>query len=156
MASPTTQQRPAATRVARVIVGIDPSVTGLRALRIAVDLARAPYADLHAVRAWTYPAAWHNTADNRHRREVAREAGAHCLAAAFDETFGRTPTDIAIYPVLREGDARRVLLSYADRDDDRLVLGGRTGNWWTHGSGATTRYCLAKSRHPVIVVSEDA
>lgn len=136
----------------RIIVGIDPTDAGLRALRFAVDLSRASHAELHAVRAWTFPLSWHNAAADRARSRIARHSAEQCLSTAFDDAEGGSAADISVDRVLREGRAGRVLLDYATRATDLIVIGGQSGSWWTQGRGATTRYCVANAHVPVIVI----
>ena len=104
----------------RVIVGISDSVTGLRALRLGVAEARRRGAELHAVRAWL-------PQHNPGLTPISTAAGQADQAAAlvchvFDD-IGGEPTDLTVVTATPEGAPGPTLVSYADGDDDLLVMG---------------------------------
>ena len=111
----------ATRQVGRVVVGVDDSLTGLRALRVAVAEARRRGAQLHAVRVWTIgalggPGMVYLKAD------VANLAAA-TVTRAFLAAMGGVPRDVTVVVALPEGERVAVLTAYADRDDDLLVIG---------------------------------
>jgi len=139
----------------RVIVGVQESIAGLRALRLAVAEARQRGAVLHAVRV---------------RRPVPPDSGSgmvlpsgDSVCQAQDEVFrafatamGRVPPDIEVFIVVRDGEPGAALTAHADRDDDLLVVGmGRRGLVRQLFSGSVARYCLSHAACPVLAVPPD-
>jgi nucleotide-binding universal stress UspA family protein len=142
----------AAQPFARVVVGVDESLAGLAAVRFAVAQARCLDVAVHAVSAWVFTPPWKHPSNRRWRSEIAEEAG-QCVQAVFAEAVGGTPADVTVTAAVREGVAGQVLVDYADREDDLLVLGGRryAGRLASTG-GPVARYCLRHARGPVVVV----
>lgn len=132
----------------RVIVGISDSVCGLRALRLAVAEARRRDLSLHAVRAWTMqrgaglPGV--PTVDAR------AEWGTVVVRQVFDD-IGGVPTDLTVVMATFEGAPGPTLVSYADRDDDLLVVGAPRRRL----RPSVARYCVAHASCPVIAVPPD-
>jgi nucleotide-binding universal stress UspA family protein len=138
-----------------VIVGIQETIAGLRALRLAVAEARQRGAVLHAVRV---------------RRPVPPDGGSgvalppsESVREAQDEVFqafaaamGGVPVDVEVFIVVRDGDPGAALTAHADRDDDLLVVGvGRRGFVRWLFSGSVARYCLSHAACPVLAVPPD-
>lgn len=139
-------------RKARVVVGIDRSLAGLRALRWAVSEARRRDAEVYAVRAWRFAVAWQGAEVRQWRAEFEVDA-AREIQAAFREALGGLPPDVAVQPLVAEGQVPQVLAAYACGDDDLIVVGdNRSRRWW----GGVGRACLRTSTCPVVAVPADA
>lgn len=137
----------------RVIVGVDDSLSGLRALRFAVAEARRRDAVLHAIR--VAPSGT-PTGGAYLQRQLRRDA-AEKLADSFAAAFGGFPRDLEIQALTIDGDAGQVLVEYADRDGDLLVVGSGQRPWWRRLSGrSTSRYCFTHASCPLLVVPTDA
>lgn len=138
-----------------MIVGVDGSLAGLRALRVAVAEARTRAAVLHAVRAWQYePVA--GPATGLCAREAQRAAG-EAIVSAFAEAMGGVPDDVAVRGVVVNGTPGDALTRYADRDDDLLVIGrGQHGRLARLLRPRVGRYCATHASCPVLVVPPDA
>jgi hypothetical protein len=70
----------------RVVVGIDDSMAGFRALRLAVDEARRRDAVLHALRAWTFSPSGRGAYTGSYAQSAQLAAAA--IVAAFAGTMG--------------------------------------------------------------------
>jgi len=138
----------------RVIVGIDGSLAGLRALRLAVAEARRRGAVLHAVRVWNFNPAWRGTPAGWYG-ELERQATDE-LADAFAAAMGGVPSDIEVVKATPMGVPGRVLVEYAHRDGDLLVVGCSPRRWWQRlRRGSTARYCATRAQCLVLVVPLD-
>lgn len=137
---------------ARVVVGVDNTLSGLQALRRGVAEARARGLPLHAVRAWLPgPRNMYPTLEDQRQAESA--AASQLVAKAFADTMGGLPRDITVEVVLVPGTPGQVLVNHATNDDDLLVLGaGRRGFWARRFRTSVTRYCLTRAACPVLVV----
>ena len=114
----------------RVIVGVTGSVGNLEALRSAAAEARRREAALVAVHAWVPPGG--DLAERRwsvpELRQVWQDAAWRRLWDAFDAALGGLPAELPMEPVVMRGDAGRILVRTASREDDLLVVGaGRRG-----------------------------
>jgi nucleotide-binding universal stress UspA family protein len=153
--------RRAGEREGRVIVGVQPSVAGLRALRLAVAEARRRGPELHAVRVWedrrirpTGLEGW-PPYDEWFRR--AERAAADTITNAFREAMGGIPADLDVEPVPVVGKPGRVLVGYAYRDADVLYVGHRQRGWLGRlVNRSVAGYCVAHAACPVQVVPPDA
>lgn len=135
----------------RLVLGVEQSIAGLHALRWAVAQARIRGGHVHAVRAWTFTPVWHNRAANRRwHREFADEADRYG-PDAFAAAMGAVPTDVPVDLIAKKGLPGPVLVEYAHRETDLLVVGGRPGRFGRI-AGPTTRYCVAHAHVPVVVV----
>lgn len=160
----------------RVVVGVDSTLSGLHALRLAVAEARVRGLALHAVRTWgpapsEQPA--HDSAGGPGIGLVRRPAAAAsegpaagaaghpapaAVAAAivdqaFADTMGGEPPDIPVRTVLVPDLPGPVLVEYACRDNDLLVIGtGRRGFPRRLRGSPVVRYCLRHASCPVLVV----
>lgn len=181
-------------RPGRVVVGVDPTLSGLQALRVAVGEAHRRGAALHALRAWgagrgdptssPYPAAspglggpgWADHAlagttpaevsdagrpadqppapgEEAPRHGSAAGEAAATVAQAFADTMGGEPDDLAVRVVLLPHAPGPVLVEYACRDQDVLVLGrGRQSRWRRPRGSPVVRYCVRRASCPVLVV----
>lgn len=132
-----------------VLVGLDGSIGGERALEWAIHEAAAQGAPVRALTAWSWEARLLGVVGSRGGRT---ENG---MRAMQDEQISRVlrrvgPAHCRIDTDLVEGDPASTLLE-ASRTARLLVLGSRTGP--THPSlGAVTRACLRSAGCPVVVV----
>jgi hypothetical protein len=130
-----------------VVVGVSPSLTGLQALRYAVDEAARRDVPLVAVRAWYLNASMRGLEEHRWREEMAADA-VRTVHDAFDDAMGGVPAGMDVTAVVVGNRADLALLAVADGQDDVLVLGGRSGwpmSW-------IVKHCLRKARCVVTVV----
>ena len=139
----------------RVIVGVTGSVGNLQALRCAAAEARRRERALIAIHAWIPPGG--DLAERRFSvpelRQVWEEAAWRRLLDAFDAALGGLPHDVPVQPVVMRGDAGRILVRAASREDDVLVVGaGRRGALLRPLRRRVCRYCLAHAACPVLVV----
>lgn len=138
----------------RVIVGVDSSVAGLRALRLAVAEARRHGAELHAIRVWSDVTGWQLVGaclPNDRKVQAAAE-----VSAAFAATMGRVPDDIEVVAMVVAGSPGPALTSYAHRDGDLLFVGTAQRGWLRRlFRGSTARYCVAHASCPVMAVPPD-
>jgi nucleotide-binding universal stress UspA family protein len=138
-----------ARQASRVIVGVDGAITGLRALRIAVEEARRRGAELHVVRVWRVsPRAGAGIPE---LSEDQVELATLCVADAFADGMGGPPADLKVVVTLPEGEPARALVAYADRDDDILIVGSSRRPRWLRGPGVAA-YCATHAACPVLVV----
>jgi len=131
------------------------SVGNLEALRSAAAEARRRGAALVAVHAWIPPGG--DLAERRcsvpELRQVWHEAAWRRLWDAFDAALGGLPAELPIVPVVMRGDAGRILVGTASREDDLLVVGaGRRGTFTRLLRRRICRYCLTHAACPVLVV----
>jgi nucleotide-binding universal stress UspA family protein len=134
----------------RVIVGVGDLEDGVRPLAWALAEARRRGAQLHAIRTWREPsqpaplsADW---------RDTLEQAAEQTLVDALRLVTGGVAPDFSCRLIARQGFSSDVLLAYADRDDDLLVLGAsRRGLWGLFGQ-RTVAECVRKAGCPVIVV----
>lgn len=149
----------------RVVVGVDDSLAGLRALREAVGIARRRRMDLVAVRAapppppgpgsWAWPigafgvAPAASGADGpwRIREREVRAAVAH----AFDEAMGGMPSDIRVSIVPVDVRLGRALVNTCLERDVLVIAAPRRGRWWPFRR-SVVRYCTAHADAPVVAV----
>jgi len=153
----------ATERRRRVIVGVDGSLTSLRALREAVGEASRRNADLTVihVRAPARPNAqaafigipemtpWPGEETSR---SLNRQAEA-LIATCIDEGLGGRPLGVNLRIVVDVGTPRVCLVQQTHRDDDLLVVGARRTRRWTHPlRRSISGYCAAHAGCPVLVV----
>lgn len=147
-----------ADRPGRVIVGIDHSLSGLHALRTAVNEARVRGVALHAVRCWQpSPSGPGSTGGvgtglDAGGTDAGAAAAAAVIARAFAETMGGQPTDLEVRSVAVPDSAGPVLVEYACRDQDVLVLGAGRRSRLRRWRGPVVRHCVTRARCPVLVV----
>ena len=140
----------------RVIVGIEDSVTGLQALRHGVAEARRRQATVYALRAWSGGTSMQLGAPPSWRVELAA-AAAQLAQQAFVTALGGIPPDIEVRVVAVEETAGRALVTFADRDDDLLVVGDSQRPGLARlRSGRVARYCARHAVCPVLVVPPPA
>src|SRR5690606_5521542 len=112
-----------ADRTGRVIVGISTTLSGLHALRVAVAHARERRVPLHAVRTWEPPADPDVLSGSGPGERPLASAASATVASAFTETLGAVPADIEVRTVVVPDSPGPVLVGYACRDTDLLVIG---------------------------------
>lgn len=139
--------------VGRVVVGVTKSLSGLHALRVGVAHARQQRMPLHAVRTWEPPPDPDVLSGSGPAERPLASTAASVVASAFAETMGAVPGDVEVRTVVLPDSPGPVLVDYACRDGDLLVLGsgarGRLRRW---RSSSVVRYCLARAGCPVLVV----
>jgi nucleotide-binding universal stress UspA family protein len=141
-------------RPGRVVVGVHLSLSGLQALRVAVAEARSRRAPLHAVRTTdpSPPGRSVSVAVPADGPPLSSEA-AVVVDRAFHDTMGAVPEDIDVRTVIMPDSPGQVLVEYACRDADLLVIGsGRRGRLRRLWGGRVVRYCLSRATCPVLVV----
>ncbi|MBR7826018.1 universal stress protein [Actinospica sp. MGRD01-02] len=138
----------------RVVVGVSGSPGSLQALRCAVEQARALGATLLPVIAWEPPGG--DSPARPYPRYVTDEwadAAEARLLTAFDEGLGGPPTGIPTEPHIVRGRAGPVLVAFADRPGDLLVIGrGRPRLTLRAEHGPVARHCVTRATCPVITV----
>ncbi len=146
------------SRPGRVVVGVDTTLSGLQALRVAVAHARQRQAELHAVRTFEPPADPDALAATAPGERPLASAASAAVERAFAETMGGRPADVDVRTVIMPDAPGPVLVGYACREDDLIVVGtGRRGRWWRRlRGGRVVQYCLAQAVCPVLVVPPPA
>ncbi|WP_327002199.1 universal stress protein [Dactylosporangium sp. NBC_01737] len=137
----------------RVVVGVDGSMAGLRALRLAVAQAQLRHAELHALRAWTFRPKGRGGMAGYDEQEYAVYES---TVAAFADAMGGAPADLDLVLGTVLGPPGKALVQYADREEDLLVVGSsqvRSLRRLFHPPVA--RYCAAHAACPVLVVPPD-
>lgn len=138
-----------------VVVGIDGSEGSTRALRFALDEARARDAQLRVVSAWHVPpmlygSGWGMVAvppDKSEFETIARTALEKSLEAVGAETDG-----VSVTRVVREGQAADVLCEEAS-GADLLVMGSRgLGGFGGLLLGSVSQQCAQHAPCPVAIV----
>jgi nucleotide-binding universal stress UspA family protein len=146
----------------RVVVGVDDSLAGLRALRLAVMEARRRAATLYAVRAWHVDLSWTASANvwpvgsTMWQDELERDA-LDTIERAFGNAMGGLPKDVRVVAVAVLDTPGSALVGYANRDHDILFVGcGRPGGLLRRWHRCTAQFCVTRARCPVTVVPPDA
>lgn len=121
----------------RVFVGVDRSIPGLAALRVAVGEARRRSTALHAVRVVS----------------VLSLTATGEIDAAFDEALGGLPDDLVVHREVLIGPVAETLARRARNPEDVLIVGTDGASRW-HGlwSRSISRDCLRKAHCPVLIV----
>lgn len=159
----------------RVIVGVDDSPMGLRALHAAVAQARGLGRELIAVRAYPAPSGgapgqsppdwrlprlpqpstsepWHQLLADCEQRELGT------VTRIFEQAMGGLPRDVRVHRVAAVGTPGQVLVAAAYRDDDLLVVGKPPARrlrrlWpWRWFRRSTCGYCTRHASCPVLTI----
>ncbi|GAA4472816.1 universal stress protein [Phytohabitans houttuyneae] len=139
----------------RVVVGVDLSLAGLRALRLAVAEAGRRGVAVHAVRVWNCDSSWQDDAAGC-TEEIGEQARAEAVAA-FDAAMGGIPHDVRVVITPVVGRPWSALVDYAYRDNDLLYVGTSQRHWWRRlFRPSTARYCAAHASCPVVVVPAES
>lgn len=133
-----------------VVVGVDGSETGLRALRWALQEARIRGGVVRAVTAWVFePFATAPNGDPAAAREHAREVAEDTVRKALADVADAPPVELSVL----EGSAARVLVEAAD-DAAMLVVGSHGhGRVFDALLGSVSAECVRNAVCPVVVVS---
>ena len=121
-----------------VVVGVDRSLHGLAALRLAVTEAARRGVPLRAVRA---------------QSDLVAPTDYGEIDAAFAEALGGFPRGVEVHKELAVPPVAAALTRRADGEGDLLVIGesGR-GMWHAFWFGSVAHACLRRARCPVLVV----
>jgi len=135
-------------RTGRVIVGVDGSLGSLAALRRAVAEARQCGAQLCAVRVASQAISWIGALGDDDLAVLHRQ-----IEDAFQDALGEVPSDLERRSLAIVGAAGPALASFADREDDLLVVGASERRrlrrrWHRSVSG----YCVRHANCPVLSV----
>jgi len=139
----------------RVIAGVSGSVRSLGALRAGVAEARSNGAELVAVLAWAPSGGEfaYVRAPCPLLLQLCEEAAKERIREAFDDALGGLPDDVAVQMLVVRARPGPVLVEYADKPDDLLVVGcGGRSMLSSALHGSVTRYCVAHARCPVLAV----
>jgi nucleotide-binding universal stress UspA family protein len=139
----------------RVIVGTSGSPGSIPALRQAGRIARRDGALLVVVHAWVPPGG--DLAERRYPspylRKIWAEAAGDRLQEACDTAWGGAPDAVEVQRIVMRGEPGPALVDLASSAGDLLVVGtGRRGLLGRAWHGHVSRYCLARSRCPVLAV----
>lgn len=139
-----------ASRVSRVVVGVDGSEQSLRALRLGLEQARLRREGLVAVTAWQTPMAL-----TPHPMYIDPQEFERAAEAILDEALAAVSsscTSVTIERSIVKGDARLVLLADL-ADEDLLVIGTRgLGGVSSLLLGSVASHCISHAPCPVLVV----
>jgi nucleotide-binding universal stress UspA family protein len=139
----------------RVIVGASGSPGSIPALRHAGRIARRDDALLMVVHAWLPPGG--DLAERRcpspYLRRIWAEAAFERLGEAFEAAWGGVPDGLEVQRFVVRSEPGHALVELASSAGDLLVVGtGRRGLLGRPWHGRVSRYCLARSRCPVLAV----
>jgi nucleotide-binding universal stress UspA family protein len=139
----------------RIIAGVSGSVRSLGALRAGVVEARANGAELIAVLAWVPSGGEfaYLRAPCPLLLKLCEEAAKERIRDAFDSALGGLPDDVAVQLLVVRARPGPVLVEFANKPDDLLVVGCGGRNLLSSVlRGSVTRYCVAHARCPVLAV----
>ncbi len=137
----------------RVIVGFDPSPTGLNALWCAVQQARRRGAVLFVVDVEPSPALPGRRPLPAHDPGRLRPSIETAVADALLLAVGDLPPDLDVRAGVTVGDRNRVLCALADRADDVLVLADPPRDGW-HRLAPRRRRFRSRGRGAVLVATD--
>jgi nucleotide-binding universal stress UspA family protein len=138
----------------RVVVGVDDSIAGLQALRLAVDEARQRGVPLRAVRTWRLSANWAGAQMRQWSQEIVAEQATR-LRETFATAMGGVPADVRVELVVIEGAPGPVLVDQAAGEDDLIVVGTPARGRGRSAAGVA-QYCRHHAGCPVLVVPPPA
>jgi nucleotide-binding universal stress UspA family protein len=146
---------PAVSGMGRVIVGVSGSPGSIPALRYAAGIARQEDVPLMAVHAWVPPGG--DLAERRspspYLRNIWKQAAGQRLKDELGSAWGCIPDGLDVHAVVMRGEPGPCLVSFADSEDDLLVVGSGPRGWWRRiWRGHVSRYCLAHAHCPVLAV----
>lgn len=133
----------------RIVVGVDGSPGGRRALEWALDEARRRDAVLEVVHAWTYPPTEFTVAP-----EEFAVAAAEVITEAVEEAADIDPS-VAVKSEVRQQPAAPALVELS-KGADLLVVGSRgRGGFAGLLLGSVSQQCVNHAHCPVVVVRTD-
>jgi nucleotide-binding universal stress UspA family protein len=131
---------------------VNGSIAGLAALRFGIEQARVTDRTLHAVLAWCPPGGELSPGSGTPALvELWTRIATERLQTAFEQAAGGVPPDVDVRLHVRRGEPGPVLIGFADRSTDLLVIGAGRGGGWPFGAGGVRRYCLRHSRCPLVL-----
>jgi nucleotide-binding universal stress UspA family protein len=138
----------------RVVVGVDGSACGARALAWAAEQATRTGAALEMVTAWQWPTSYGwalPLPSDFDPASGARQVQTDALTAVRADH-----PDLNVTEVVAEGSSAQVLIDRSE-DADLLVVGSR-GHGELTGMlvGSVSEHCVAHAHCPVVVVREDS
>ena len=137
----------------RVVVGVDGSERGARAVAWAADEAVRRHATLHVVHAWMPPYPLGPTELFADLSSLERR-GQALLDRTYDDVTRRAHTPSFVERTLTMNDTSTALLD-ASAAADLLVIGdGRGTRFLGFSIGSVTRRCAERASCPVVVVSD--
>ncbi|MER7756059.1 universal stress protein [Kitasatospora sp. NPDC097643] len=137
----------------RIVVGVDGSPASERALRWAVDYARAVGGTVSAITAWEYPAFYGWAGASLPPEDVLNpeELAGKTLAASVARVIGDDP-GVRISETVTPGNATQALLEAA-RGAALLVVGSRgLGGFTGVLLGSVSRHLTEHAPCPVVVI----
>ncbi len=131
-----------------ILVAVDESPAGIRALRWAAGLAAGTTSGLHAVRTWAYP---HIPADGLEDPDYMDRRVHQQLRGAVTEL---DRSDVVVETTVLRGPAGPTLLSFIEQEEPSLVVVGRRGPDTPRTLlGSVSRRLVEQAHVPVAVVS---
>ena len=138
----------------RIVVGLDGSECGARALRWAADEARARGGELHVVTAFEPPdtVGVPGARFPVERPEQTRERAQHLQSKWLSEALGDDYSDVELITHVRMGQPAETLLEAASKGD-MLVVGSRgRGGFKGLLLGSVSLQCVTHAQGPVTVI----
>ena len=155
-------------RKGRVYVGVDGSLTSLRALRHAVDEAKHRGVELYVVhvrpitRAETWgseflrPGPIASFPQGTTRGPSLNHQADELILNSLQQALGEAPRNLAIQRKIALGRAEKELSRLGSHDDDLIVVGASRRRRWFHPlRRSVSKYCATHARCPVLVVPPD-
>ncbi|MEY9874451.1 nucleotide-binding universal stress UspA family protein [Streptacidiphilus sp. MAP12-33] len=152
--------------IGRVVVGVDDSLAGLRALREAVETARLRGMEVRAVRTYSPPPepgnggwnTWNTGMDpqsfaTEDPRSALRRNALATARHVFDQAMGGVPHDVVVSIEAESVPLHQALMAVACRDEDLLVVAApqRRHPWWPPRRSVARR-CVSRAGCPVLIV----
>ncbi|WP_084700781.1 universal stress protein [Streptacidiphilus anmyonensis] len=149
--------------IGRVVVGVDDSLAGLRALREAVEMARLRGMEVRAVRTYRPPpepggGGWNTGMDPQSfaaedPRSALRRNALVAARHAFEQAMGGVPRDVVVSIETESIPLHQALAAVACRDRDVLVVAAaqRRHAWWPPRRSVARR-CTTRAVCPVLIV----
>ncbi len=136
----------------RVVIGVQDSVAGPNALRRGLAEARRRHGTVYAVRASRSRRPGRYLTPQARRVEQTIRAAQFALDM-FVRAVGGIPPDVEVRVIAVDESAGPALVSFADREDDLLVVGdAQRRGIHRPRSGSVARHCARHAGCPVLVV----
>lgn len=138
-----------ASRIGKVVVGIDGSAASIAALQRGIRIADALGTKLEMVTSFTFPA-YAGTVP--FEVEVSPESDARSILTTVSDTVFGGPAPVWVSQIVREGSAARVLID-AGEGAEMLIVGSR-GHGGIAGLllGSVSAECAEHASCPVLVM----